>query len=544
MRKALRALSLTMSVVTIVGLLGACGTKKQADAGTTPSTSAAPTTAEPYTLSLLWGNDPTKPLTYEKDILAKEMEAKLNIKLKLEYCDNQQYGQKLSLAIASGSTPDVVGFTGQASVTLDDYKRYASQNIFADLTSLINEKDTPNLNKELSQDLRDKAKVKGKLYGVPYNSGPGAGFRFNVMYRKDYLDAMGAKPAKTLDEYYSLLKKVKETKPDVIPLGAFGSLGEQRFAANSFDMVFGAYSVQPGYFYVENDSVKSYDINPKMKDALAYLKKMYAEGLIDKEWATMKEQNLKEKYVAGKIFSDLSWWTNPYIYDKEIEIFELKKAGKLPADGTITENLENTPFKYISFAQVPTGADGKNVAGFGSEFNAIRAISAKTKDVKRVLQLFDLGCTLDVNMYANWGKEGRDYNIKDGKLDASVQGTADAKTGIWPDGYMRSLTYLSFAPNIKGIPRYMESLTLRRADPLKSSLGTPGQISDASAFLNSDSKNAKFKNLCTLRDSTWSQIILGGDISLFDDFVTKWKAQGGDDILKELTADYKDKMGK
>lgn len=548
MSKLFKGSSLVLAFTLSLSLLAGCGGAKTSSENVMAKTSAEPTkpaVQEAYVLDLLYGMDPSRPINYEKDILMKEMEEKLNVKIKSERVDVQQYGQKLGLRIASGSTPDIVIFTGQTGVTLDDYKRYAAQNIFADLTSLINSKDTPNLVKELPGDLLDKAKVKGKVYGVPYNSGPGAGFRFNVMYRKDMLDAIGGKPAKTLDEYYGLLKKIKEAKSDVIPLGAFGSLGEARFASNSFDHIIGAFSVQPGYFYVENNEIKAYDINPKMKDALAYVKKLYSEGLIDKEWVTMKEPNLKEKYVAGKMFSDISWWTNPNNYDKEIEIFELKKAGKnAEADALAKENLENKPFKYISLGHVPVGSDGKNVAGFGSEFSAVRAISAKTKDVKRVLSLFEKSCEPDVNLYACWGKEGRDYNIKDGKLDTTPQGTADPKTNLWPDGYCRSFGDLAFAPNIKGQPKYREGLTLRKAEGLNNSFSTPGQISDISAFLASDTKAAKFKELCTLRDTTWTQIITGGDINKFDEFVSKWQAQGGDAILKELTVSYKDQMGK
>lgn len=494
----------------------------------------------PYELNLLSGTDPSRPINPEKDILTQEMEKILNVKVSIEYIDVQQYAQKLSLRIASGNIPDIVAFTGVSGVTLDDYKKYAGQNILADITSLLNEVDTPNLWKALPGELIEKAKVKGKVYGIPYNTGPGAGYRWNVLYRKDILEQINAKPAQTLNEYRILLKRIKNEKSGVIPLGAFGSLGEQRFAGNTFDHIIGAFGVQPGYFYLENDEIKAYDVHPRMKEAIDYLKKIYNEGLIDKEWATMKEPNLREKFISGKVFSTLSWWTNANLYDKDIEVYELRKLGKIDeAESLSAQSLEMEKFKYVTLAHVLTGSDDKNIAGFGSEFFAIRGVSTRTKDVKRVLSIFDKACIPEINLYANWGMEGRDYEIKNGKLDSSLQGQTDSKINLWSDGYSRDFGGLSLAPNILGVPRYMEALPLRRAEGLSCALNTPGQISDAAVFLESETKITRIKEIYTMRDIYWTQIILGSDISKFDEFVEKWKAEGGEQILKELNASYR-----
>lgn len=545
MKKYRKALHFALMLVVTVAILTSCNSEGNWRAESNSNGSEKEEEEAPYVLNLLSGVDPARPITPEKDILTREMERKLNVKANIEYIDVQQYAQKLSLRIASGNVPDIVNFTGVTGVTLDDYKKYAGQNILADITLLLNEKDTPNLWKELPEEVAEKAKVKGRIYGIPYNTGPGAGYRWNVLYRKDFLDEMGMQPVRTLEEYNALLKKVKSVKSDVIPLGAYGSLGDQRFAGNSFDHIIGAFSVQPGYFYLENGEIKAYDIHPRMKEAIAYIRKLYQEGLIDKEWATMKEPNLREKFISGKVFSTLSWWTNANLYDKDIEIFELRKLGKASeAEVLSKKSLEMERFNYVSLAQVLTGSDGKNVAGIGSEYTAIRGISARTKDVKKVLSIFDKACVPENNLYANWGKEGRDYLVKSGNMDSSLQGQTDSKTHLWLDGYCRDFGALSLAPNIMGVPKYREALSLRKAEGLNSSLSTSGQISDAAAFLESDTKIARMKEIYTMRDIYWTQIILGSDISKFDEFVEKWRTQGGGQILKELTASYREQQDK
>ncbi|MNJ49553.1 hypothetical protein D3C77_447910 [compost metagenome] len=45
----------------------------------------------------------------------------------------------------------------------------------------------------------------------------------------------------------------------------------------------------------------------------------------------------------------------------------------------------------------------------------------------------------------------------------------------------------------------------------------------------------RWSNLSKLEYETFSKIIVGQEpISAFDEFVTKWKAQGGDQITKEI----------
>ncbi|MBJ9989145.1 hypothetical protein [Paenibacillus sp. S28] len=66
----------------------------------------------------------------------------------------------------------------------------------------------------------------------------------------------------------------------------------------------------------------------------------------------------------------------------------------------------------------------------------------------------------------------------------------------------------------------------------------------ASNDLDSPTKIAKQSELDILRDSVFTQIIMGGDINKFDDFIKKWRPQGGDQILSELEASIQKKAGK
>ncbi|KIL38338.1 hypothetical protein SD70_27085 [Gordoniibacillus kamchatkensis] len=545
MSKQTKAWGYSVLAAVLAGTVTVAGCGKNTGAGgasLAPSggaTSAAPKAEEPYELKWLRAQDISKPYDPSKDVVKQAIEKKLGIKIVPEMVDVQQYKTKLNLKMSSGDIPDVVRID-----FADDFQKYAQQGAFVDLTNLINEKDTPNILKEVPKEVFEKAKVNGKIYGIPYQGGPGAGYRWNLVFRKDYLDGMGAKAPKTLDEYYNLLKKIKAEKPDVIPLGGYtAQIGQQKYANNSFDHIFGAFGVTPGYFTEKDGKFSSYDIDPKMREALQFLQKMYAEGLIDKEFATIKEEQLRAKLYSGKLFSWMGWWSTANDYDTQVETNELKKSGKLAADGSLP-NQADQPYKYLTLTDSLVGPDGKAVAPTGAPFAQMHAISAKTKDPKKVLSIIENSLSQDNQMLTVWGIEGEDYKIDNGKMKVLTNDIVDPKTMQDKNGNFRGVQGYLFAPGLNGWPRYLESLPLRSSQALDVAIHNKFQITDASNYLDSPTKIAKLVELNTMRDSVFTQIIMGGDIKKFDEFAEKWKAQGGTQILKELEDSFKKKAGK
>ncbi|MCM3268646.1 extracellular solute-binding protein [Paenibacillus elgii] len=529
---------LLVGTVTIAGCSKAADPAAVAPSPSASSASASPQTEEPYSFKWLKAQDISKPYDPSKDAVKQAIEKKLNIRIVPEMVDVQQYKTKLNLKMSSGDIPDVVRID-----FADDFQKYAQQGAFFDLTNLINEKDTPNILKEVPKDVFEQAKVNGKIYGIPYQGGPGAGYRWNLVLRKDYMEGLGAQVPKTLDEYYNLLKKAKAEKPDVIPLGGYtAQIGQQKYANNSFDHIFGAFGVTPGYFTEKDGKFGNYDIDPKMREALLYLQKMYAEGLIDKEFATIKEEQLRAKIYSGKLFSWMGWWSTVNDYDTQVETNELKKSGKLPADGKLADQ-SNQPFNYLTLTGSLVGAEGKAVAPAGAPFGQMHAISAKTKDPKKVLSIIEKALSPENQMLTVWGIEGEDYRIDNVKMSV-VTDLIDPKTQQDKNGNFRGIQSYLFAPGLKGWPHYLESLPIRHSQALDMAINNKFQITDASNYLDSPTKIAKLVELNTLRDSVFTQIIMGADIKKFDEFADKWKAQGGMQILNELEASFKKKAGK
>lgn len=499
--------------------------------------SSTPEPEAPYELKWLKPQDISKPYDPTKDVVKQAIEEKLNIRIAPEMVDVQQYKTKLNLKMSSGDFPDVVRID-----FVDDFQKYAQQGAFVDLTDLINEQDTPNIMREVPAEVFEQAKVGGKIYGIPYQGGPGAGYRWNLVMRKDYLEAVGAQTPLTLDDYYNALKAVKAERPDVIPLGGYtAQIGETKFANNSFDHIFGAFGVTPGFFTEQDGKFDNFDIDPRMREALLYLQQMYKEGLIDKEFATIKEEQLRTKLYNGQLFSWMGWWSTANGYDTMVETNELVKKGELAADGSLPDQNDQ-PYKFLTLSASLTGPDGKAVAPAGAPFSQMNAISVKTKDPNKVLSIIEESLSQENQMLTVWGIEGKDYKFDNGSLK-SVTDLVDPQTQQDPDGNYRGTQSYLFAPGLNGWPRYLESLPLRASRALDVAINNPHQITDASNYLDSPTKIAKLVELNTMRDSVFTQIIMGANIAKFDEFAEKWKSQGGAKILEELEVSFKVKTG-
>ena len=554
MKKYTRYLGFVLAIILFQSVFAGCGNNTSANLkevpaasetknDTTGQTTVEKTTEEPP-LEIKWFNqfEQSKPYDQEKDELKKAIEKQLNVKFIADFASFADYAQKLDLKIASGDIPDIIWRLNYET----GFKKYASQGIFYDLTNEISETKTPNLYSAVGQQYWDLVKYNSKILAIPYQQGPGAGFRWNLIMRQDYLNTIGEKQPATIDQYYSVLKKVKESLPDVIPLGAYQqSIGKEAFANNSFDHIFCAFNVTPGYFFQNNGKFGCYDIDPRMKDALLFLKQMYAEKLIDQEFVTLKGTNLNDKLYAGKIFSATGWWTMAAIWDKGIEESELRKANKLGKDEAIKEDLTNEPFKYMLLSDYLSDNNGKGIAPVGAPFSLVFAINAKAKDPQRLLQVIEKAHAPENQLLLWYGEEGKEYKIDNGNLKNIRNETINSETNVDKDGNFRGFEMYSIVTGLNGAPRYLETLPLRNAMAINISLNCKYGVLNASNYLDSPKLLEKATELRTMRDSAFDQIIMGGDVDkIFDEFVMKWKAEGGDQIIKELEESYKMKSGK
>ncbi|TBL75331.1 extracellular solute-binding protein [Paenibacillus thalictri] len=429
-----------------------------------PKDSAAPastSTAAPAAAPAADGKISDKPLTvtgwtdfipatgsegvssYSDQIMWKEIAKRTNITVKWDTTaapGADDYKQQLGLIMASGKLPDIIGHIDP--LLADQYGRQGAVQPLEDLIK----KNAPNLQKLLDANPAVKGQITapdGHIYFFPRllldsRTQAFAGF----MIRGDWLQKVGMKSPETTDELYQVLKAFKEKdangngKPDEIP-----------FTDNPNPIIwaFGVGSRGPNStddFFVEDGKIKYGPTDPRYKDALQYLNKLYSEGLLDPEYEKMKAD-----VRDGRIMQELSG----FIYGSN--------AGYLTKYNKMLQAAGKNP-GIIALAP-PKGPTGeRNILGRHNEIDPGRgvSISSTTKNAVELTKLMDYFYSKDGAMLLYFGVEGDTYTMKDGVPTYTNKVTTDPKLDIL--GYLNTYVgYVSGWPSAQIPEHYLATLS-------------------------------------------------------------------------------------
>jgi len=488
----------------------------------------------------------------ENSIYTRWLKDKYNIIIKDTFqAAAADYPRKVSLAIAANDLPD-------AMVVNDvQLRQMVKAGLLQDMTQVFAQSAPPllKLAMEKSRGSASRAATfNGKLMAIPSTTVPDDGYTL-CWIRKDWMDKLGMKPPKTVDDIEALAKAFIEKNPGNLPKGKTIGIGGPQsggqlygdFLINStnnnfaFDPIFSAYGAYPGYWVKGKDGLATYgSIQPETKAALARLASLYKKGLIDPQMAIRKDAT--EGIVAGQvgIFFGPWWhgyWPFPDAVKQNPNANWQAYAVPLNASGKWVPHTGNSNTRFVvvrkgydhpeAVLKILNGLDKETIAkstirgenyplympvdfpdGLSTSYEAALAVASG----KKKLEDFQT----PEYQYYNWLQQDIQAftAIKKGpanKMDIQYWDTTD-KT--WPRTYSvmvgAGAIYSSGAPLGAQIPFYATTPTIE----------------------------ARWTSLKKLEDDTFIGIILGGKpLSAFDDFVTRWKAQGGNTIISEVRAE-------
>ena len=194
-------------------------------------------------------------------VIADFEAANPNIDIVSESISFSEIARQLVLRARSGNPPDVAQISGQDTILL------ASTGRLEPLDGYI----TPELNANIKPGALSTLSVDGNLFAFPWNQSPAG-----LWYNKKIMEAAGLdpnSPPKTIEELTAALEAVKQTQPEVIPLGI--DTTNRTFALTSnwpWMQTFGAIPVGP-----DANGANS----PEMKAYLTWLRDLAQKGLID-----------------------------------------------------------------------------------------------------------------------------------------------------------------------------------------------------------------------------------------------------------------------
>lgn len=232
------------------------------------------------------------------DIIKNQLGLSLNLVQLPSTASDQD--TKINTAAAANNLPDIF------QVTRETLYKLVKAGLIAPVDSLL-----PMMPQRTKDRYSEKARnqlvmFNGKMYGLPE---PGAILYTNgFVIRKDWLDKLGLKVPKTLDDFYNVAKAFTTRDPDGNGQNdTYGFGGYIEFLGmtdlglgNRFDAILGAFGVDAAW---DLSSAKNFGLHvwkPEYYDAIAFMKKLNDEKLMHPDWAILKKDPFRAAWKQGK----------------------------------------------------------------------------------------------------------------------------------------------------------------------------------------------------------------------------------------------------
>lgn len=501
MKKAQKKSALIAMLSIFAVLTTACS--DTSSESTVSNSSGAKVESAPVPLNIFANFSITQPPGADNPVI-KEFEKKTNTKLNITWVSDPVFDDKLNVLLASGDLPDAVRLP---DTTVPQFQTMVKQGAFWDLTPYL--KDYKNL-MDSPKAIWDNTKIGGKNYVVPIVRPLEGGTTFYI--RRDWLDQLGLKMPTTLDELYNVMKVFKEKDPD----GTNNPVGYTMRTNDQIEFIFAGASSK---WKPVNGNLVDITLEPEMREALLYKKKLYDEKLIPADFAVMKSNDITDLATSGK--SGITTETIEAMWRWQFD--QWKRNPKVNWEPIVSLEAKKGPFQQQN-----------------SGFIGVYAIPKSVPEAKmrKILSLLDFGASEEGHILSNYGIEGMHYKKEDGFYVTNEQAVKDSLgPGAMGKLFMKHDPYMyAYAP---GMPKEIFERNKKIIDA-KSKISTPrveiGLYSESNTKLGAD-YTKKINDMKT-------QVVMGKvSIDDWDKFVAGLKADATyQKIIQEMNASYKERM--
>jgi len=437
------------------------------------------------------------------------IEQHTGIDLQMIHPPTSSYQESLNIIMNSNDVPDVINTADPSWVS-----KFVEADMLLPLDDLL-QTHGRELYGFFPEEAWEAVTFNNKIYAIPSLVEVSGN---EVIYaRKDWLDALGLEPPRTLDEYYEVMRAFRYDDPDgngkidtwgltILPTGL------SRTAP-----FFGAFGVPRGGNQItqwkeqEGELVYS-GVLDKTQEALEFLARLYGEGILDREFILNKHGSFEDKIADGRVGLFSAAW-----YDTK---------------GPILRNMKQDPEAEWIRLEYPIGPDGNSgTSGLDivQSYTVIPKSSSRAKEVIEVLTFIAGEGYRELKL----GFEGEVWTKQNGIMQTDFE---------QHEAHIYRGTLHSIAdPNDPAV----------RRDRLDS-LGSEYRMNDNVDYILAHALRSDFQGpptpsmgrfgaqLLKLEDETFAKIIMGMDPGkeLYDQFVRQWEADGWE-IKNEVNAWYR-----
>jgi putative aldouronate transport system substrate-binding protein len=475
--------------VLIISLFASCGKSEE----------AATDSEGPTEISMALTFDGVEPPQPGSEV-QKIIEAYTNTKLSITWYPN--FGQILATMIASGDLPDLVN-------TLDNTisKEAMRDGMFWDLKPFL--ADTNNL-KNYHPTIITNLSVDGKLIGIPKVRPL---VRRTILYRKDWADKLGLSKPTNIPELYEFLKAFAYNDPDGNGVKDTYGLTLEVNWLSFFPFVFGS----PNRWEERNGELVFQFTTPEYLDGLKFLRRLYEEQILHPEWATIPRNQFNIIFQEGKVLGGF--------LDSSMAIQSLGPPLEAKNPGA---SLDSVTHFVNPRGEVRTIGESGHLGSL-----SIPKTVSEAK-AKKIVKFNDQLADEAMASLLVWGIEGVHYKVENNLAVSIPEMEPDFVDVVrWPFKLPFSTVEYEYFARPGAYSKYLQMML--DVDKAELEYMVPNPVFPL--FSQTYSERG------TSLDQIWTDAsvqFINGIINetQYNEAVALWRAQGGDQVAKEFTAEY------
>jgi putative aldouronate transport system substrate-binding protein len=478
----------------------------------------------------------------EKNVFITAYKENLGIDVVYDWVssDVDAYNTKWNMAMAQNNLPDF------GMVYAEQYKMLLDAGLVMDMTDLYEKYASDKYKEFLAADggaTLGYSTQNGRMMGLPITGAqPDSVALFYI--RQDWLDKVGMQVPKTMDELVTVAQAFVDNK-----LGGEDTYGlvssKESFGLDlGFQGFLNGYGAYPDSWIMDATGKLIYGTTMEQtKAGLLKLQEMYGKGLINKDFAVTDKTIAKEDVAAGKV--GIAYGTY-YL-----------------ASG-VSDNATKDPEANWVITEIPTADNNAPVVQGSVSRNQFIFVSKECKNPEAVIKLINLEISLIFNEDPKVVEKYTTHLAPDG--EKNVQTSKYVATVQFCGMPWQNLT--RYQESVKALETGAEefSLALSQATYLNHKKFEEGDITqwnsyhifgpkgtfsvinklkeenriliDAYQAIPTETMSAKKSILMDSLNTAMTKVVMGEDISVYEEAVNDWNKNGGQIMADEVNAWY------
>lgn len=517
-----KTISLLTATALAAGMLAGCGGSANTASSAATNDSAATGVAK---ISIMMPSYYGTDLQNDgADQVIAAYEAGTNTTVDWRFEADDTYSEKFGLTLMDkDNMPMVIAAKGALAANVIDA---AKMGAFWDLSPFLSDSATYPYLSQASEEVLSGLTVDGQVIGIPKSRAIG---RYGMGYRTDWAEAVGITEApKTVQDVYDMLYAFTYNDPDGNGVDDTYGLEMTKYTG-PWDIVQTWFGV--GNAWVEQDgALVPVHQTAEYKEALEWMRKIYEDGLVRPDWATVDTsewENGCKKGQCGMFIDTMDGskriWN--YFTDNDIKsVTDPSVTATMTMVGPIAKD-ENSEPKTLA------------TSGYNGYFLITKAGAKTEEDVKNCLHFLDTMNNDEMRTLADYGIEGLSYDLNE-------NGNIVIKEGLEPAQYPNSglnqaMAYLPLlSPTAPQVEKRDSQIA---ADACQTANEDYAVFNPALGYLANSSVNAEVgTDIAQILDDARTQYICGQlDDAGLEAAFQQWADRGGTRLIEEVNAMYK-----